>query len=220
MTAAPFVPPTARLNLLLAGVAAALAGRGFVLGLIVATAVGVVALLDRRSVLALVRPAFLVFAALAMVFGAALLGGGLAGGPIVGRGAVALVLGTWAGRGASPFELGRLAARFGVGWLGFAVGAALVALPELGGSARRSWDSLRLRGGLRRNRARNLRLLAAATLANALARADAQAEVAAARGFRLDLPPEPGPRWGWGVLALVLGADLGAAVVLGAAILG
>ncbi len=208
------MPLTARLSLLFAATVAVLAARGAPLAGVVGVAIGGLAWSEPKALLPLFRPAFLLFAGGALLFARLAFGGAWAGLPVVGRGAAILALGAWAGGAASPFELARVAARIRLGWLGFALGVAINALPELAASLRRTWEGLRLRGGLRRNRARNLRLLAAATLANAIARADAQAEVAAARGFRLDLPPEPAPRWRVGTTLAVALAAIGALALL------
>lgn len=198
-------PLTVRLNVFFAGTLAALVADGWLLA---AVATAILAFLGVRApgcLRSLARPGFWIFAALAVGFGALLFGpvgaaipsaaGALVGAILVVRSAAILVLAYWVAARATPFEFAALGERLGVRWLGFAFGVAVNALPDLEASARRTWDAMRARGGLRRNRRQGLRLFAVATLTNALYRADAQADAATARGFRLDVPAEPGPRW-------------------------
>ena len=73
--------------------------------------------------------------------------------------------------------------RAGLRGLGFSVGVALNLLPALLGSATNAWRSLWMRGGLRRQRLRGLRLLAVTITAGALSRAEEIALAAEARAF-------------------------------------
>lgn len=96
--------------------------------------------------------------------------------------------------------------RAGLRGLGFSVGVALNLLPALQVSALNAWRSLWMRGGLRRQRWRGLRLLAVTIIAGALSRAEEIALAAEARAFSPEharsLPVRIG-RWDW--LALSLG---------------
>ena len=106
--------------------------------------------------------------------------------------------------------------RAGLRGLGFSVGVALNLLPALLVSATNAWRSLWMRGGLRRQRLRGLRLLAVTIAAGALSRAEEIALAAEARAFSPDharsLPVRIGE---WDFLFLILGA----ALVLGFALL-
>lgn len=73
--------------------------------------------------------------------------------------------------------------RFGLQGLGFCLGVALNLLPALQESATNAWRSLQMRGGLRRNRWRALRLLLVTVVSNALRRAEEIALAAEARAF-------------------------------------
>jgi len=83
----------------------------------------------------------------------------------------------------SPGELAGLLERVGVKGLGFTVGVAFNLLPALERSAQRTWDTLRMRGGLRRRRRMVLRLATLTVMSNALRRADEIAIAAEVRGF-------------------------------------
>jgi energy-coupling factor transporter transmembrane protein EcfT len=160
------------------------------------------------------RPVFLVFSVITIGIGALLFGpagsptpsgvGAILGLEIVARAAAIMVLARWIGMDATAYEFAHLFGRFGLRWVGFALGIAINALPILERSSRRTWDAMRMRGGLRQRRWRSFRLIAIATLTNALLHADAQADAATARGFRLDLPPEPPPSWIGGERVLVV----------------
>ncbi|MGV3614682.1 MAG: CbiQ family ECF transporter T component [Fimbriimonas sp.] len=219
------LPTSARLHLLGATTLGALLSTGPFLAVAVGAAVGVVWLDRRDVVVALARPTFLVFALLTVLLGAFLFGasvpsmeGAGLGLEIVGRAAAILVVARWVALGATPFEFAYLFGRLGMRWVGFALGIAINALPVLERSTRRTWDAMRMRGGFRRQRWRGLRLLAIATLTNALLQADAQADAATARGFRIDYPGEPGAPWGrrgflvvvggWGLAVALVAADL------------
>lgn len=73
--------------------------------------------------------------------------------------------------------------RAGMHGLGFSVGVALNLLPGLLQSAQNAWRSLWMRGGLRKQRLRGLRLLAVTIIAGALSRAEEIALAAEARAF-------------------------------------
>lgn len=71
----------------------------------------------------------------------------------------------------------------GLHGLGFSVGVALNLLPSLLQSTQNAWRSLWMRGGLRKQRGRGLRLLAVTIIAGALSRAEEIALAAEARAF-------------------------------------
>ncbi len=73
--------------------------------------------------------------------------------------------------------------RFGLRGLGFSMGVALNLYPALQTSCVNAWHSLRMRGGLRKQRWRGLRLLLVTVVANALRRAEEIALAAEARAF-------------------------------------
>ncbi len=103
----------------------------------------------------------------------------------------------------------------GLHGLGFSLGVALNLLPSLQQSAQNAWRSLWMRGGLRKQRWRGLRLLAVTIIANALKRAEEIALAAEARAFvperTRSLPVKVG-KWDWGIL--VLGGLVVVALVL------
>ena len=107
--------------------------------------------------------------------------------------------------------------RLGLHGLGFSVGVALNLLPALLQSTQNAWRSLRMRGGLRRQRLRSLRLLAVTIMAGALGRAEEIALAAEARAFTPErargLPVKVG-KLDWAVLALSVMIVLVCAVVL------
>ena len=96
----------------------------------------------------------------------------------------------------SPGELAGLLERGGMPGRGFTLGVAVNLLPALELSSARTWDTLRMRGGLRHRRRTMLRLAALTVMSNALRRADEIAIAAEARGFGLQrtqpLPLRPG----------------------------
>ena len=98
--------------------------------------------------------------------------------------------------------------RVGLQGLGFSMGVALNLLPSLQQSSINVWHSLWMRGGLRRQRWRGLRLLAFSILTNALRRAEEIALAAEARAFSPDrsraLPIVVG-YWDWVILLFALG---------------
>lgn len=73
--------------------------------------------------------------------------------------------------------------RAGLHGIGFSVGVALNLLPSLQQSALNAWRSLWMRGGLRKERLRAVRLMAVTIMAGALNRAEEIALAAEARAF-------------------------------------
>ena len=73
--------------------------------------------------------------------------------------------------------------RAGLHGIGFSVGVALNLLPSLQQSALNAWRSLWMRGGLRKQRLRALRLMTVTIMASALNRAEEIALAAEARAF-------------------------------------
>jgi energy-coupling factor transporter transmembrane protein EcfT len=98
--------------------------------------------------------------------------------------------------------------RVGLQGLGFSMGVALNLLPSLQQSSINAWHSLWMRGGLRRQRRRGLRLLAFSIITNALRRAEEIALAAEARAFSPDrsrpMPIVVGNR-DWLILVFALG---------------
>jgi energy-coupling factor transporter transmembrane protein EcfT len=96
----------------------------------------------------------------------------------------------------SPGELAGLLERLGLRGLGFTLGVAVNLLPALERSSGRTWDTLRMRGGLRHRRRLTFRLATLTVMSSALRRADEIAIAAEARGFGLQraraLPLRPG----------------------------
>jgi energy-coupling factor transporter transmembrane protein EcfT len=76
--------------------------------------------------------------------------------------------------------------RLGLQGLGFSLGVALNLLPALQQSAQHAWHSLWMRGGLRRQWGRAMRLLVVTVVSNALRRAEEIALAAEARAFSPD----------------------------------
>lgn len=95
--------------------------------------------------------------------------------------------------------------RVGLKGLGFSMGVALNLLPALQQAAGNAWHSLWMRGGLRRQRLRALRLLLVTVVSNALRHGEEIALAAEARAFSPDcarpLPIKAG-RLDWLVTAL------------------
>ena len=73
--------------------------------------------------------------------------------------------------------------RFGLRGLGFSMGVALNLLPSLQAAALNTWHSLWMRGGLRAQRWRGIRLLLLTIITNALRRTDEIALAAEGRAF-------------------------------------
>jgi energy-coupling factor transporter transmembrane protein EcfT len=151
-----------------------------------------------------------VFTALLLVSGALWLGvpdarvgavavsrAGLAAGLWMAARALAILL---AARGlaasTSPGELAGLLERAGLPGLGFTLGVAVNLLPALERSSRHTWDTLRMRGGLRHRRRAALRLATLTVMSGALRRADEIAIAAEARGFGLRHARPPALRRG------------------------
>ncbi|MBI9045055.1 MAG: hypothetical protein JEZ06_11245 [Anaerolineaceae bacterium] len=79
--------------------------------------------------------------------------------------------------------LAGLLERFGMQGLGFSLGVALNLLPSLQKSTICTWQTLRMRGGLRKKRRRAFQLLIVTIVTNALQRAEDVALAAEARAF-------------------------------------
>lgn len=79
--------------------------------------------------------------------------------------------------------------RFGLRGLGLSMGVALNQLPSFQASALNTWHSLWIRGGLRRQRWRGIRLLLLTIISNALRRSEEIALAAEGRAFS---PSRPG----------------------------
>jgi energy-coupling factor transporter transmembrane protein EcfT len=97
--------------------------------------------------------------------------------------------------------------RAGLQGLGFSMGVALNLLPSLQQSSLNAWHSLWMRGGLRRQRWRGLRLLIFSIVTNALRRAEEIALAAEARAFspeRSRAMPITVGNWDWITLLLAL----------------
>ena len=73
--------------------------------------------------------------------------------------------------------------RFGLQGLGFSMGVALNLLPSLQQSSLNAWHSLWMRGGLRQQRWRGIRLLLLSIITNSIRRAEEIALAAEARAF-------------------------------------
>jgi len=80
-------------------------------------------------------------------------------------------------------QIAGLLERFGLRGLGFSMGVALNLLPGLQQSSHNAWQALQMRGGLRRQWRRGLRLLAITIVTNALRRAEEIALAAESRAF-------------------------------------
>jgi len=103
--------------------------------------------------------------------------------------------------------LAGLLERFGLHGLGFSMGVALNLLPALQQSSTHAWYSLKMRGGLRKQRWRGLQLLAITVVTNALRRAEEIALAAEARAFSPEksraMPIKYG-NWDWPVAIAAL----------------
>lgn len=107
----------------------------------------------------------------------------LAGGQIAVRFVVVLVAVQGFTGAVDIPTLAGLLERLGLHGLGFSIGVALNLLPSLQQSSRDAWYTLRMRGGLRRQRWRGLQLLVITIVTNALRRAEDIALAAEARAF-------------------------------------
>ena len=97
--------------------------------------------------------------------------------------------------------------RFGLQGLGFSMGVALNLLPSLHQASMNAWHSLWMRGGLRKQRLRGLRLLFFSILTNALRRAEEIALAAEARAYapeRSRAFPIVIGTWDWVVIFLAV----------------
>ena len=83
----------------------------------------------------------------------------------------------------SPGELAGMLERVGLKGLGFTFGVAVNLLPALERSAANTWDTLRMRGGLKKDRLQSLKLGIVTVMAGALRRVDDIAVAAEVRGF-------------------------------------
>ncbi len=102
--------------------------------------------------------------------------------------------------------------RVGMHGLGFSLGVALNLLPTLQQMAQNAWRALWMRGGLRKQRWRALRLLAVTIITNALNRAEEIALTAEVRAFspaRARSMPIKIGAWDWGIVFLGIVAILG-----------
>ena len=182
---------------LVATLAAAALASGWRAALALALAVALAALFHRGALRVFASRASWLFVALLVLSGGLWLGerdlplgvlrlsrAGLALGAQMALRALAIFVAT-SGLSAStsPGELAGLLERAGVKGLGFTAGVAFNLLPVLQRSAQRTWDTLRMRGGLRRRRGRLLRLAALTVMSNALRRADEITVAAEVRGF-------------------------------------
>jgi energy-coupling factor transporter transmembrane protein EcfT len=105
--------------------------------------------------------------------------------------------------------------RLGLQGLGFSMGVSLNLLPSLQASSVNAWRSLWMRGGLRRNRLRGLRLLSLTILTNALHRADEITLAAETRAFTPETSrPAPVALGSWDGLILALVAVSWVAILL------
>lgn len=104
-------------------------------------------------------------------------------------------------------ELAALLERIGLQGIGFSMGVAVNFLPTLMHSAQNAWHTLRMRGGLRRNRLRSLQLFTITVIANALRRSEEIALSAEARGYvpgQSAVHPLRRGIWDFPLIALVL----------------
>jgi energy-coupling factor transporter transmembrane protein EcfT len=79
--------------------------------------------------------------------------------------------------------IGGLLERVGMQGLGFSIGVALNLVPSLQNASRNTWQSLWMRGGLRRKWMRGLKLLAVTIISNAIRQAEEIALAAETRAF-------------------------------------
>jgi energy-coupling factor transporter transmembrane protein EcfT len=104
-------------------------------------------------------------------------------------------------------ELAGILERAGLHGIGFSMGVAVNFLPTLMRSAQNAWHTLKMRGGLRRNRWKSLELFSVTVIANALRRSEEIALSAEARGFTpgqsVSLPLRRGSWDAW-IIALAI----------------
>lgn len=106
---------------------------------------------------------------------------------------------------ADIIEIAGLLERAGLRGLGFSLGVAFNLLPGLRQSGTNAWNSLRMRGGLRKKRWKGLQYLIVTVISNALRRAEDIALAAEARAFKPEsarrIPVKLG-RWDYPVIIL------------------
>jgi len=112
----------------------------------------------------------------------------------------------------SAMTLAQLLEGWGAAGLGFAVGLALNLLPTMQRLVEDVWLALRLRGGLRQERWRAIRLFLVTVTVNALQYGDLAAEAAEARGFSVTRRQRRAIEWRW--LDAVLACGLAALSVV------
>ncbi len=116
----------------------------------------------------------------------------IAGGQIVARFFVILMAVQGFTQAISIAELAGILERLGLHGLGFSMGVAVNLLPSLEKAYLRAWRSLRMRGGLRKNRWRAVQLLLINVITNALNQAEDIALAAEGRAFSpRDVRPLP-----------------------------
>ncbi len=107
----------------------------------------------------------------------------VAGGKIIVRFFVILMAVQGLTQAISISELAGILERMGLHGLGFSMGVAVNLLPNLEKAYMCAWKSLRMRGGLRKNRWRAIRLLLINVISNALNQAENIALAAEGRAF-------------------------------------
>jgi energy-coupling factor transporter transmembrane protein EcfT len=189
---------TARAGALVLAIAAALVLQGPRLGVGLVCFWGLAGFLHPSAFRVLVRPAFwavlLFLTAPTLAVGtprdiALPLGLGVSSESVrlaltmIGRAAIIVVAASGFASRVSVRELTRLFEVAGLRGFGFSLGVAIHALPLAAHAWATSAQALRLRGGFRRARIRDLTLLATTVIGNALRHADEVVEAAQARGF-------------------------------------
>jgi energy-coupling factor transporter transmembrane protein EcfT len=107
----------------------------------------------------------------------------IAGAWMVLRAAVVIVAVDGFAGSVDVVEVAGIFERAGLRGLGFAMGVAVNLLPSLRSAFRAAWHTLQMRGGLRRHRARSMRLLIITVIGNALRRAEEIAIAAEGRAY-------------------------------------
>jgi energy-coupling factor transporter transmembrane protein EcfT len=139
------------------------------------------------AMLLIVPPTFLIGTRDTTLFGIEFSDEGLSTGLTMAfRGVVVLASIDTVARKIDITEISGLLERFGLKGLGFSIGVAINFFPSLSRSSRNTWNSIRLRGGLRSQHWRTLRLYFVTILGNALQRAEDIALAAEARAFSPD----------------------------------